>query len=211
MPRHTRDNHTLSRRALLKGLGAAPLLLRPSPLHGYSLLFRPAGAVTGQDSPFPFSDIRLVPHYPTKSPLEDLLRLVLPGSDEYVTEKYAFEIESVLDRWSAALRKSAHDHSAVANSLDEGIEATPLIPARETTLRDEYGITVVRREARAGIVLGKEKFLREMQTWLAQYSRIDVAEFQITAIEETASSPLSASGTLSVRIQIRYDIAGDRI
>ncbi len=205
MPRHTRDNHSLSRRTLLKGLGVAPLLLRPSPLHGYSLLFGPSGALAGPDSPFHFSDIRLTPHYPARSPLESVLRLVAPGSDEYVSEKYAFEIESVLDRWSAALRKSAHDHSALATSLDEAIEATPLIPARETTLRDEYGITVVRREFGAGIVPGMERFLREIQTWLAPYSRIDVAEFEITAIEETANSPLS------VRVQIRYDIAGDRI
>ncbi len=203
MPRHTRDNHSLSRRTLLKGLGVAPLLLRPSPLHGYSLLFGPA--LAGEDSPFHFSDIRLRPHYPTKSPLESVLRLVAPGSDEFVNEKYAFEIQSVLDGWSTALRKSAHDHSALANSLDEAIEATPLIAARETTLRDGYGIAVVRREFGAGIVPGKERFLQEVQTWLAQYSRIDVAEFQITAIEETASS------TLSVRVQIRYDIAGERI
>src|SRR5882757_3371836 len=113
MPRHSRDNHTLSRRTLLKGLGVAPLLLRPSPLHGYSLLFGPAGALAGEDSPFHFSDIRLTPHYPARSPLESVLRLVAPGSDEYVNEKYAVEIESLLDRWSAALRKSVHDHHSV--------------------------------------------------------------------------------------------------
>src|SRR5882757_5149707 len=169
MPRHSRDNHTLSRRTLLKGLGVAPLLLRPSPLHGYSLLFGPAGAFNGQDSPFSFSDIRLAPRYPTKSPLEDILRLVLPGSDEYVNEKYAFEIESVLDRWSVALRKSAHDDSALANVLDEALEASSLIPGKETTLRNEYGITVVRREFGAGVVSGKARFLQEMQTWLAPF------------------------------------------
>jgi len=205
MPRHSRENHTLSRRTLLKGLGVAPLLLRPSPLHGYSLLFGPEGPLNGQDSPFPFSDIRLVPHYPTKSPLEGVLRLVLPGSDEYANEKYAFEIESVLSRWSVALRESVHDDSALANVLDEALEASALISAKETTLRSEYGITVVKREAGAGVVHGKARFLQEMQTWLAPLSRIDVAEFQITAIEETARSPLS------VRVQIRYDIAGDRI
>jgi len=205
MPRHSRDNHTLSRRTLLKGLGVAPLLLRPSPLHGYSLLFGSAAPFNDQDSPFHFSDVRLTPHYPVKSPLEGVLRLVPPGSDEYVTEKYAFEIESVLGRWSAALRKSIHDDSVLANALDEALEASSLIPAKEVTLRHEYGINVVRREFDAGMVPGKGRFLHEMQTWLAPFSRIDVAEFQITAIEETTSGPLS------VQVQIRYDIAGDRI
>ncbi len=169
----------------------APLLLRPSPLHGYSLLFGPAAPFKGQDSRFPFSDIRLVPHYPTKSPLEDILRLVPPGSDEYLTEKYAFEIESVLGNWSAALRKSIRDDSVLANTLDETLEANSLIPAKESTLRSEYGITVVRREFGAGFGHEKAKFLQEMQAWLAPFSRIDVAEFQITAIEEAAGSPLS--------------------
>src|SRR5580692_2178938 len=76
MPRHTKENNTLSRRTLLKGLGVAPLLLRSSPLQGYSLLFRPAGVLDDPDSRFHFSDIRLTPHYPAKSPLEDVLRLV---------------------------------------------------------------------------------------------------------------------------------------
>jgi Flp pilus assembly protein TadD/peroxiredoxin len=205
MPRHTRENHTLSRRTLLKGLGVAPLLLRPSPLHGYSLLFGPAGALGDPDSRFHFSDIRLIPHYPTKSPLEDVLRLVPPGTDEYVSEKYAVEIEAQLHQWGIGLRRSVHDHSALANLLDEAIEATSLADARETKLRAGYGIEVVRRGFGTATVHGHERVLQEIQNWLAQLSRIDAAEFQITAIEETASSPLS------VRLQIRYDIVGDRI
>ncbi|MGB9416278.1 MAG: hypothetical protein WCB58_08170, partial [Acidobacteriaceae bacterium] len=95
----------------------APLLLRPSPLHGYSLLFGPAGALGDPDPRFHFSDIRLIPHYPAKSPLEDVLRLVPPGTDEYVSEKYAVEIEAQLHQWGSALRRSVHDHSALANLL----------------------------------------------------------------------------------------------
>ena len=205
MPRNTRENHTLSRRTLLKGLGVAPLLLRPSPLHGYSLPFWPTCALIDPDAAFPFSDLRLTPHYPAKSPLEDVLRLVPPGSDEYVTEKYAVEIESSLHQWGAALRRSVHDHSALASLLDEAIEATPLAAARETRLRGGYGIEVVRRGFGSGTVHGHERFLQEIRDWLAQFSRIDVAEFQITAIEETANSPLS------LRLEMRYDIVGDRI
>ena len=205
MPRHTKENNTLSRRTLLKGLGVAPVLLRPSPLQGYSLLFGPAGALGDPDSRFHFSDIRLTPHYPAKSPLEDVLRLVPPGSDEYLNEKYAVEIESHLHQWGAALRRSVHDHSALANLLDEAIEATSLADARETNLRAGYGIEVVRRGFGTAMVHGHERVLQGFQNWLAPLSRIDVAEFQITAIEETASNPLS------VRLEIRYDIVGDRI
>ncbi len=43
--------------------------------------------------------MRFVPHYPAKSPLADVFRLVTPGSDEYITEKYAIEIEATLGGW----------------------------------------------------------------------------------------------------------------
>src|SRR5271156_5191797 len=88
------ENQLLSRRTLLKSMGMAPLLFRAAPLHGAALLFRPPGTSSGAGGEFGFSDVRLVPHYPAKSPLADVLRLVTPGSDEFITEKYAVEIES---------------------------------------------------------------------------------------------------------------------
>src|ERR1700753_1700817 len=145
MPRHTRENHILSRRTLLKGLGVAPLLLRPSPLHGFSSLFGATVAYPDQESPFHFSDVRLTPHYPAKSPLEGVLRLVQPGLDEYINEKYAFEIERLLDEWSAALRKSARDPSVLTKLLDDTIQASSLIPGKEVTLRAGHGIEGGRR------------------------------------------------------------------
>jgi Flp pilus assembly protein TadD/peroxiredoxin len=202
MPRHTIDHSFLSRRALLKGLGLAPLLLRPSPLHGYSLLFGPPGGLP--DAAFPFSDLRLKPRYPAKSPLEDVLRLVASGSDEYVTERYAFEIESVLQQWSAALKTSVRDLSALAQSLDGSIEGFILAPAGETPVRAGYGIEIVRREFTAGAVHGPEQSLRQVAGWLRELARVDVAEFEITGIEEIASAPLT------VRLDLRYDIVGDR-
>src|ERR1700749_1032553 len=155
MPRHSRENHGLSRRTLLKGLGFAPVLLRPSPLYGYSLLLGPSDVPGHQDPAFPFADIRLTPHYPAKSPLEDVLRLVAPGSDEYRTEKYAFEIEAVLKQWSNALKAPAPDFAALAKSLDLMIEATRLTTAKETTLRAGDGIDIVRRSFVSGLVSGR--------------------------------------------------------
>src|ERR1700733_7149390 len=110
MSRQKVENRVLSRRSLLKTLGLAPLILRSAPLYG-SPFFPgfPGTSVSG----FPLSDVRLTPHYPARSPLEDVLRLVAPGADEFVTEKYAFEIGTLLDQWSKALRASATDFSAL--------------------------------------------------------------------------------------------------
>ena len=204
MPRHSTENHGFSRRTLLKGLGFAPVLLRPSPLYGYSLLFGPLDVPGHQDPAFPFADIRLTPHYPAKSPLEDVLRLVAPGSDEYITEKYAFEIESILGTWSTALKEPVRDLSVLSRGLDHSIEGCSLTVGKEIPLRVGDGLEIVRREFRNDIVRGNERFLQEIRAWLGPVPRVDVAEFQIISIDEIASAPLA------VRLEIRYDIVVER-
>jgi len=109
MSRHKNESQFPSRRAVLKSMGLAPLFLRPAPFHGYSFVFGPGKSLPNRNASFPFSDIRLTPHYPVASPLEDVLRLVAPGSDDYVTEKYAWEIESLLKEWGQSLKASVRD------------------------------------------------------------------------------------------------------
>ncbi len=206
MPRHKNENQFPSRRAVLKSMGLAPLLLRPAPFEGYSFLFGPATSVPGRNAGFPFSDVRLTPHYPVASPLEDVLRRVAPGSDEYITEKYAWEIESLLRQWGQALRASVHDLAALARSLDPSIEASPLVPANEVTLRTGSGIRTTRRSFAGKAVSGRERFLEQIRAWLGQVSRIETAEFQITGIEEIGD----ASPRVRLNIDIRYDIVALR-
>ena len=200
MTRHKRDHRGLSRRTLLKSIGLAPLLLRPSPFYGSSLLFEPPELLPRRNPEFPFSDLRLTPHYPAKSPLADVFRLVPPGSDEYITEKYASEIELLLKQWSQALKASVRGLSSLAQSLHPLIEASPLTPTREIPLRSGYGIDVVRRQFAASAVSGRERFLLELQGWLGNVSRVETAEFEIYGIEQIAAAPLT------VRLEIRYDI-----
>jgi tetratricopeptide (TPR) repeat protein len=201
-------NELISRRTLLKSMGLAPLLLHPAPFYGASFMFDlPA---TRELSPphFPFADIQLTPHYPEKSPLAGILRLVPPGSDGYTTEKYAFEIDALFKEWGRDLTASIRDHSALAKMLDSSIVASPLASAKETPVRASYGIDVVRREFEAATVPGRERFQHEMRAWLGDATRVETAEFEIYSIEQVAGSPLT------LRLAIRYDIVargrGDR-
>jgi tetratricopeptide (TPR) repeat protein len=201
--RHNR-NQFLSRRSLLKGMSLAPLLLRPSPMHGSSLLFGTAGDLLKASSALSFSEVRLIPHYPAKSPLEEVLRRVAPGSDEYVTEKYAFDIESVLKQWSQALRTSVRDLSAMTKSLDPAMQASPLSAFKETPLRAGGGIDLTRRTFTTELLPGSDEFLKSIPAWLGDISQVETAEFEITSIEQLASSPLT------VRLDIRYDLVALR-
>ena len=203
MTRHKKDHQLLSRRTLLKSLGAAPLILRPAPFFASSVLFDPPAAAPHQPAQFPFADIRLSPRYPAQSPLADVLRFVPPGSDEYITEKHAFEIELLFERWSQALRASARDLSPLSDLLDPSIEATPFGSASETPLRSGFGIDAVRHHFAAETVPGRDRFLEEMRSWLGSATQVETAEFEIYSIEQIASAPLS------MRTAVRYDIVAD--
>lgn len=62
---------------------------------------KPESTARGRTGAFvPFCGIAINPHYPAKSPLDDVLCYVTPDSDEYVTEKYAAEIVQLLQLWT---------------------------------------------------------------------------------------------------------------
>jgi Flp pilus assembly protein TadD/peroxiredoxin len=204
MTRRKDEDHIFSRRTFLGRMRWAPLLFLPAPIHA-SPFPSMLPAISGdRTSTFPFADFRLTPHYPGKSPLDDVLRLVAPGTDEYLTEKYAFEVMGLLNEWSQGLKATPPALAVLAKFLDPSIEATPLVPTQEKTVRSGNGIEVIRRQFSANVVTGRERFLQEIKTCLTPISRVETAEFEIVGIEETAGSPPT------VHIDIRYDFVGTR-
>ncbi len=96
-------NHNASRRTFLKRMRWAPVLFLPAPIRPLvDSALQPMAAA--QVPHFPFTEVPFTPHYPAKSPLDDVLRLAAPGTDEYVTEGYAFELMAVLEEWSQQLK-----------------------------------------------------------------------------------------------------------
>lgn len=204
MSDQSNEKSRLSRRTLLKSLSLAPLLFRPAPLFGSSFLFDSSAASLGQRAAFSFADIRFKPHYPTKSSLADVLRLVTPGLDEYPTEKYAFEVDSLLQQWSQSLKDSAHDLSGLTKLLSSTIEASPLRPSQELPLRSGYGIDVTKRQFDRPRSVGREPFVREFRSWLGEISKIETAEFEIYGADQLTTVPLT------FQFEIRYDIVAMR-
>src|ERR1700757_3054984 len=99
MPYPQNKHRSISRRTILKSLASAPLLMRAAPFWGLGSPHGSSPVVPGRNPDFPFADVRLAPHYPSPSPLADVMRLVAPGSDDYIAERYAFEIETILTKW----------------------------------------------------------------------------------------------------------------
>jgi tetratricopeptide (TPR) repeat protein len=192
-------SRSISRRAILKSFGLTPLLLRASPLRAFSIFGEDQESINSLKS-MPLDDFRFTPRYPAPSPLSDIFRLVPPGSDEYVLEPSAIEIEAVLRAWAQDLKADPANHSLIAKSLDEAVRPFELNSAQEAKVRSDTGIDVVRRHFSAGKDSGKDAFLAALRVWLGQPTQVETAEFEAYTVEQIATSPLS------LRLDIRYDI-----
>lgn len=204
MPNRNDEIRKISRRALLKSAGFAPLLLRPAPFWGASMLAGRTFLPSEEDHPLHYTEARFKPHYPASSPLKDILDLVAPGSDGYVTEKYAVEIEALLNGWGEAMKASLHERQQILRFLPMSLEASALTPVQEIVLRAGFGIDATRRTFGSPALRNQEDFLKELHSWLGQFSALETTEFEIYRIAELGSSPLK------VRVQLRYDLVGVR-
>jgi tetratricopeptide (TPR) repeat protein len=196
--------HDSSRRTFLRQLGWAPLLFLPAPWQGPLVGARLQELSAAHIPRFPFSDIHFVPHYPEKSPLDQIVRFADPGTDEYVAEGYAADIMAVLGEWSKELKTRPQGISALRRCVGPSIQFNSLLPERETRIRSGNGIEVVRREYRPDSVSGRDRFLDEIASYLAAMKSVETADFEIYACKETGASPLTVSAS------IRYEIAGSR-
>ena len=188
---------SLSRRSMLKGMGLAPLVLRPAPLMGLRRLLFPGEAQWAIDAAM--AEVYLRPHYPQESPLAAVMRLVEPGLDGYLTEKYAGEIEAALREWGRALCASADARTVLAGLVAAGMDATDFAVKQEKTLRSGFGVSALRRDFGDATSRGRDGFLDRVAAWLGK-GRVETAEFEIYGIEQVGESPVT------VRTEIRYDM-----
>ena len=179
-----------TRRDFLKAMSWVPTAFMAAPFCHSSVASRH----------FTAGEFRLRPKYPAESPLDDVLRLVQPGLDEFITEKYALEIMQVLAAWSDALRRAAPAIHA-ATFLASTVQACSLRPAQEKTLRSDALIEVVRRSFSPDLTSGGERFLDELTRYFSGYVRVETAEFQIVRIENPSNST-------PIQADIRYDLVG---
>jgi Flp pilus assembly protein TadD/peroxiredoxin len=195
------NKYLLSRRTFLKGMQWTPLAFLPATFHGLQPSLS-APAISQNQNHLPLADLHISPHYPAKSPLEEIFRYQVPGSDEYITEKHAEEIARLLDEWSQGLKVVPPALSTLAKFVDVSITGPSLTGAHTVPVRAENGINVSLRQFASKITRGRELFLEEMKKYFFSISQVITAEFQIVSLEEIENTPLT------VRVDIRYDLVG---
>jgi len=202
MPPRNREDHTISRRIFLKRMGWAPVLFLPAPLSGISS--RSWFPSTAGIPRFAADDVRLSPHYPSPSPLDDVLRFALPGTDEYVIEGYVSEIMRVLNEWAWELRTAPPAVDTLKKLVDASIQSTDLALVREVALRPGSPIEAFRREFSSNTQPGLQRFFDRIKNYFSSLAKIETADFAIYECKRVSNAPLV------LETKIRYDFVGTR-
>lgn len=137
------------------------------------------------------------PHYRAQLPIETTLRKLSAGSDDFITEKYADQIQAILDAWSSGLRESPQSTDAVEKTLNENFSGSSFIQAESRKLRS--GAIEIWKSSFPQSSLSRDAFVRDLRSALGAFSQIQTAEFQITRI----NTDLPRLATL-----VRYDLVG---
>jgi Flp pilus assembly protein TadD/peroxiredoxin len=187
-------------------MGWAPVLFLPAPVMNPFLRSGLPRIGVARALRYPFAgahaDSRFTPHYPSNSPLDAVVRLAAPGTDEYVTEGYAFELAARLEEWSQHLKLDSRATAIPTKFVESSIQSTSLTPIRESPLRPGDRIEVSRREFSRVLFSGRERFLQEIKNYLAPLKHVETADFEIYGCAQVSASPLT------LEAKIRYDFVG---
>jgi tetratricopeptide (TPR) repeat protein/thiol-disulfide isomerase/thioredoxin len=170
--------HSTRRDFLIRCCQGAALL--PAGLRG--LAFPSLFALDRADKPSA-GEFHLHPRYRSPlPPLDAIFSKVKAGSDDFITEKYADEIQTILMNWSSALRTSAQDLDLIDRVLAPLFSGSSLRASKARPVRSG-AIEVHRNEFSQQEVISKDAFLQELRSALGSFSQILTAEFQVTRIE----------------------------
>src|SRR5712664_4246510 len=122
--RHFVDSHPVDpsrRNFLIRCCQGASAALIPASLRDLAFSLDPHNTS-------PEGEFHLHPHYRSQTPLDAMLLKVKAGLDDFITEKYADQIEAILGEWSASLLRSPQDVKAVERVLTPSFLGSSLRP-----------------------------------------------------------------------------------
>ncbi len=179
----------LSRRSFLHGLTAStawtPLLLRTAPL-------------TNSGSCFLQSRGLLSPG------LEKFSTKLKGGSDQFLCERYAADLDALLAEWSATLCRGAGLAGPFTTLVAADLEFVPFDKATVNAVRAGNPIRVEEVQFQADRERDGSAFLKSLTEYISDFKQLETVEFLITALHVTNRSPVV------VEIALRYDLVGLR-
>jgi Flp pilus assembly protein TadD/peroxiredoxin len=187
----------ISRRQFLRHTRWASALFLPSPLYA-GLRGNAVRPALPPALPL-LSDGQIAPRYPAASPLEDVLRLVEPGADSFLTEKYAAELYLVMNQWRDQLLARKDWVALVEKSIASTVE-TNIGRIEETKRALANRIELKQRTFPEPTRLDRGKFIAAFRRQFSDPKNSRTAEFEIVGITLVSAQPLS------IEVQVRCTI-----
>ena len=193
----------MSRREFLQYCQAAPLAFFPaaiswSPLMGW---FAPKELNS-------LDEFHVHPRYRMPRGIEAVLGKVPAGFDEFVTEKYQDHIAEVFSKWSLELAQSPENTAALEKIISSDFLGTSLQPSAWKTMYEGSPLQVWKGEFAGDAELRRDDFLAKWRSSVSVFSKIIIAEFQVTSIHsipEVASTPGQSQPLETV---VRFELVG---
>ena len=134
--------------------------------------------------------------------LNSFVPQIRPGSDVFVTETYAAELEIILDSWRDSISSTARDLQALCNALPQTFTGTMFGKITVTPLRSQPPLQSDKVVFPATELLSCTAFLDSFYEYLAPYRELQLVEFFLHGLELTTNRPLSLT------TQIHYNLLG---
>jgi tetratricopeptide (TPR) repeat protein len=166
-----------------------------------------APLVPGESAALP-GELQLHPEYRLKRGMEAVLRKLPAGFDEFVNEKIQDQIAAIFAEWSAQLRRSPQQTSALAKTMALDFLGSSLRSGRAVAVNNRGPGKVWRVQYPAAPTLKSETFLSELQFSLADFSKLMTAEFQVIGIRSESPPTLPDRGSIAYVTVVRFELVG---
>ncbi len=148
------------------------------------------------------------PHYRAQRELDTVLKKVQPGFDEFITEKYAAQVEATLREWSSQLLDSPQKTAAIEKVMSSSFSGASPKATESRLVRAVSALKLSQMKYSGEAVLGREDFLEQWRSSMKAFSRLMTAEFQVTSIHAGSPSLASAALPASLETNVRFELVG---
>ena len=154
------------------------------------------------------TEFHLHPKYRTQRPLDAVLKKVQAGLDDFVTEKYHDGVAAILAEWSSLLLDSPQKTAALERVMSADFAGVSLKASIAREVHRSSILTVAQMRFAGEVLLGRDAFLEEWRSSMKPFSKLLVAEFQVTGIRPP-SPPLAPGVSLGLlETQVRFELVG---
>jgi len=138
-----------------------------------------------------------------------MLRKVPPGFDGFALEKDHVRIAAILKELSVEIRESPQRTVTLENVLTRRFSGGSPKAAQWKTVREGSGIKIWKGIFDDAALLGRDEFLGEWRSSLSAYSKLIIAEFQVTALRSMDRLSSPPEQPRFVETIVRFELAGN--